>query len=62
MIRSHYPLHPYTQERADELGIMQWSEIPVYSVKTQYLKQKLVRQLATRELETTSTPTATTRR
>jgi glycosyl hydrolase family 2 len=51
VIRSHYPLAPYTQERADELGIMQWSEIPVYSVKTQYLKQPLVRQLAARELE-----------
>ena len=51
VIRSHYPLAPYTQERADELGIMQWSEIPVYSIKTQYLKQKLVRQLAARELE-----------
>ena len=51
VIRSHYPLAPYTQERADELGIMQWSEIPVYSVKTQYLKQKLVRELAARELE-----------
>jgi Glycosyl hydrolases family 2, TIM barrel domain/Glycosyl hydrolases family 2, sugar binding domain/Glycosyl hydrolases family 2 len=50
VIRSHYPLAPYTQERADELGIMQWSEIPVYSIKTQYLKQKLVRQLAAREL------------
>jgi beta-glucuronidase len=51
VIRSHYPLAPYTQERADALGIMQWSEIPVYSVKTQYLKQRLVRQLAARELE-----------
>ena len=51
VIRSHYPLAPYTQERADELGIMQWSEIPVYSIKTQYLKQKLVRELAARELE-----------
>jgi beta-glucuronidase len=51
VIRSHYPLAPYTQERADELGIMQWSEIPVYSVKTQYLKQPLVRALAARELE-----------
>jgi beta-glucuronidase len=50
VIRSHYPLAPYTQERADELGIMQWSEIPVYSIKTKYLKQKLVRQLAAREL------------
>jgi hypothetical protein len=51
MIRSHYPLHPYTQERADALGILQWSEVPVYSVKARYLKQKLVRQLAARELE-----------
>jgi hypothetical protein len=51
VIRSHYPLAPYTQERADELGIMQWSEIPVYGVKTRYLKQRLVRQLAARELE-----------
>jgi beta-glucuronidase len=51
MIRGHYPYHPYTQERADELGIMQWSEVPVYSVKTQYLKRTLVRQLAARELE-----------
>jgi hypothetical protein len=51
MIRSHYPLHPYTQERADALGLVQWSEVPVYSVKARYLKQKLVRQLAARELE-----------
>jgi beta-glucuronidase len=51
MIRAHYPLHPYTQEKADGLGIMQWSEVPVYSVKARYLKQKLVRQLAARELE-----------
>src|SRR3954464_7546565 len=51
MIRSHYPLHPYTQEKADELGIMQWSEVPVYAVKAKYLKQTLVRKLAARELE-----------
>ncbi len=51
VIRAHYPLHPYTQEKADELGIMQWSEVPVYSVKAQYLKQELVRALAARELE-----------
>src|SRR3954471_14475289 len=51
MIRAHYPLHPYTQEKADELGIMQWSEVPVYAVKARYLKQTLVRKLAARELE-----------
>jgi beta-glucuronidase len=50
MIRSHYPLHPYTMERADELGILLWSEIPVYAVRTQYLKQRLVRELAAKEL------------
>jgi glycosyl hydrolase family 2 len=51
VIRSHTPFSPYMQERADALGIMQWSEIPVYSIKTQYLKQPLVRTLAARELE-----------
>jgi beta-glucuronidase len=51
MLRGHYPLHPYYQERADELGLMQWSEVPVYSVRARYLKQTLVRQLAARELE-----------
>ena len=50
MIRAHYPLHPYTQERADELGILLWSEIPVYAVRARYLKQRLVRQLAAKEL------------
>jgi beta-glucuronidase len=52
VVRSHYPLHPYFQEQADKLGIMQWSEIPVYAIKTQYLKQPLVRELAARELQT----------
>jgi beta-glucuronidase len=51
LIRSHYPLHPYTQEQADRLGIMQWSEIPVYAVKTRYLAQAVVRKLAAHELE-----------
>jgi len=31
---------------------MQWSEVPVYAVKTQYLKRLQVRKLAARELET----------
>jgi beta-glucuronidase len=50
MLRSHYPLHPYTQERADQLGLMIWSEIPVYAIKTNYLKSQRVRKLAAREL------------
>jgi beta-glucuronidase len=50
VIRAHYPLHPELQELADEQGVMLWSEIPVYAIKTKYLKQKLVRQLAANEL------------
>ena len=34
MMRTHYPLHPYTHELADRLGMLIWSEIPVYAVKT----------------------------
>jgi beta-glucuronidase len=50
MVRSHYPLHPYTLEQFDKQGIMDWSEIPVYSVKTEQLKKKIVRDLAAKEL------------
>ncbi len=50
VIRTHYPLHPYTHELADKLGLLIWSEVPVYAVKTEYLKLKSVRRLATKEL------------
>ncbi|MCW3012449.1 MAG: hypothetical protein JWO90_2853 [Solirubrobacterales bacterium] len=51
MLRSHYPLHPYTHELADEKGLMVWSEIPVYALKTPELAKLEVRKLAARELE-----------
>jgi beta-glucuronidase len=51
IIRSHYPLHPQMHELADRAGLLVWSEIPVYAVKTQYLKRETVRKLAARELE-----------
>jgi beta-glucuronidase len=51
VIRSHYPLHPEMFELADRLGLLVWSEIPVYAVKTQFLKREAVRKLAARELE-----------
>jgi beta-glucuronidase len=51
LIRAHYPLHPYVQELADRYGVLLWSEIPVYSVKTQYLKRAAVRRLAVQELQ-----------
>ncbi len=51
VIRSHYPLHPEMHELADRAGLLVWSEIPVYAVKTQFLKREAVRKLAARELE-----------
>jgi beta-glucuronidase len=51
VMRTHYPLHPYTHELADKEGLLIWSEVPVYSIKTKYLKQQLVRELAAKELE-----------
>lgn len=51
VIRSHYPLHPEMFELADREGLLVWSEIPVYAVKTQFLKRLAVRKLAARELE-----------
>ncbi|HEX6021086.1 MAG TPA: glycoside hydrolase family 2 TIM barrel-domain containing protein [Solirubrobacter sp.] len=50
VLRTHYPLHPYTHELADRLGMLIWSEIPVYSVSTQVLKDPTVRRLAVKEL------------
>jgi beta-glucuronidase len=50
VMRTHYPPHPYTHELADRLGMLLWSEIPVYSNKTKYLAQRTVRVLAAKEL------------
>jgi beta-glucuronidase len=49
-IRTHYPMHPYTHELADRKGLLIWSEIPVYAVKTRYLVKRTVRELAAKEL------------
>ena len=34
LMRTHYPMHPYTHELADRQGVLIWSEIPVYAIKT----------------------------
>ena len=34
LMRTHYPMHPYTHELADKEGVLIWSEIPVYALKT----------------------------
>jgi Glycosyl hydrolases family 2, TIM barrel domain/Glycosyl hydrolases family 2, sugar binding domain/Glycosyl hydrolases family 2 len=36
-IRVHYPYNPYLLEQADANGILVWSEIPMYSIKSQYI-------------------------
>lgn len=46
LIRAHYSLHPYTLEQADRLGLLVWSEIPVYQVDTEELARKDVRDAA----------------
>jgi beta-glucuronidase len=50
VLRTHYPMHPYIHELADRLGLLIWSEIPVYAVKTTYLKRESVRALAAKEM------------
>ncbi len=39
VIRAHYPVGPEIEEMADRVGILIWSEIPVYQVQSQYLDQ-----------------------
>ncbi len=51
VLRSHYPFHPEIHELADRLGLMIWSEIPVYAVKNSALKRLSVRKLAAKEVE-----------
>ena len=51
LMRTHYPMHPYTHELADREGVMIWSEVPVYAIKTANLAKNLVTTLAAKELE-----------
>jgi beta-glucuronidase len=46
LLRAHYPLHPYTLEQADALGLLVWSEIPVWQVDTEELARREVRDAA----------------
>jgi beta-glucuronidase len=50
VLRTHYPMHPYVHELADREGLLIWSEIPVYALKTKYLARESVRKLAAKEL------------
>ena len=35
--RAHYPLHPYTLELADRMGILVWNQAPVYQLRAPQL-------------------------
>jgi beta-glucuronidase len=48
--RAHYPVHPYMLELADRYGIMVWSEIPVFRMKSRLFAIAEVRLKALRML------------
>src|SRR5439155_21666547 len=50
VLRTHYPFSPYMHELADRNGLMIWSEIPVYQVPRDILRDAGVRKLAARML------------
>ncbi|HWC26078.1 MAG TPA: glycoside hydrolase family 2 TIM barrel-domain containing protein [Solirubrobacteraceae bacterium] len=51
IVRAHYPLHPYFHEYADRIGLMVWSEVPIYALKTQALAEMGVRDAAVKLVE-----------
>jgi beta-glucuronidase len=50
MTRAHYPLHPYFLELADRKGILIWSEIPVFRMRSSLFANSEVRLKALRML------------
>jgi beta-glucuronidase len=48
--RAHYPLHPYELELADRYGILVWSEIPVYRMRSTLFNIREVRAKGLRML------------
>ena len=48
--RAHYPLSPYELELADRYGILVWSEIPVYRMKSTLFNRRTIRERALRLL------------
>jgi beta-glucuronidase len=48
--RAHYPLSPYELELADRYGILVWSEIPVYRMKSTLFNRRSIRNRALRML------------
>jgi beta-glucuronidase len=52
LMRTHYPMHPEMHELADRLGVLIWSEIPVFQVPDELLKRSDLRAVARDMLRT----------
>jgi hypothetical protein len=52
VLRGHYPFHPRILEEADRLGLLVWSEIPVYQLRQAQLAKASVKRDALRQLRT----------
>ena len=52
MLRSHYPMHPQMLEMADRLGVLIWSEVPVFQVPANLLARSDLRAVARDMLRT----------
>jgi beta-galactosidase/beta-glucuronidase len=50
LTRSHYPLHPYFMELCDRNGILVWSEVPVFRMRSSLFANPEVRAKALRIL------------
>jgi hypothetical protein len=53
VIRGHYPFHPRMLEEADRMGLLVWTEIPVYQVRQSQLARASVLKDAMTLLRTT---------
>jgi hypothetical protein len=53
VIRGHYPFHPRMLEEADRMGLLVWTEIPVYQVRQSQLARDSIRENALELLRTT---------
>ncbi|GAC1321398.1 MAG: glycoside hydrolase family 2 TIM barrel-domain containing protein [Thermoleophilaceae bacterium] len=49
-IRAHYPLDQYTYEQADRLGLLVWSEVPVYRMKGEFFGLPAAQRAASQTL------------
>ena len=52
LLRTHYPMHPQMHELADRLGVLVWSEVPVFQVPADLLKRADLRASARDMLRT----------